>query len=343
MTANSANSERDSKNRSCLIHTEKGDVIARTVAAGDGLECQRRSAFYIGGLWAVGAWAMATNVTQALLRKALNGGTPLGKILWEMGRDPNHVSSFFVDRFSRHNHQAKYGAAGWRSLDLFYNYHEQVAPQLKGDLECMLTRHWVGKMENRQAVTNRMKMVVEFLSRAFKEYRDEKEIRLLSVASGSAQAVIGAMKKAPHLNVKAVLIDMDETAIEESKRLTREAGLAERFSFIHDSTQALEKAAVDFCPHIIEMVGFLDYRPRRKAVELVGRIREHLPNGGIFMTCNIRGNREKIFLDWVLLWPMIYRTEREFADILVQGGFAPEKIELVYEPHRIHGIAVCRK
>jgi len=35
--------------------------------------------------------------------------------------------------------------------------------------------------------------------------------------------------------------------------------------------------------------------------------------------------------------------EREFADILVQGGFAPEKIELVYEPRWIHGIAVYRK
>jgi hypothetical protein len=326
-----------------LIHTEKGDVISWIAAARDGLEYQRRNPFYIGGLWAVSAWAMATNLTQVLLRKSQDGGQPLGKILWEMGRDTNHVSSYLVDRFSKFNHRAKYGAAGWRSLDLFYNYHEQVVPQLKGNLEGGLTRHWVGKMENRQAVTNRLKLVVEFLSRAFEENRDEKEIRLLSIASGSAQAVIGAMQKVPHLNVRALLIDMDETAIEEAKRLTREAGLTERFSFIHDSTRALEKAAADFCPHIVEMVGFLDYRPRRKAVELVKRIRAHLPEGGIFMTCNIRRNREKIFLDWVLLWPMIYRSEQEFAHILVQGGFSPDKIDLVYEPHRIHGIAICRK
>lgn len=285
----------------------------------------------------------ATNLAQALSRKALNGGAPLGKILWEMGRDPDHVSSFFFDRFSRHNHRAKYGAASRQSLDLFYNYLEKVAPHLKGSVEDILTRHWVEKMENRQAVTNRLKLVVDFLSRAFEAYRDEREVRLLSIASGSAQAVIEAMKKVPHLNIRALLIDMDETAIEEAKRLTREAGLAERFSFIHDSTQALEKVSADFSPHIIEMVGFLDYRPHRKAVELVSRIREQLPDGGIFMTCNISNNREKIFIDWVLLWPMIYRSEREFAEILVQGGFAPEKIDLVYEPHRIHGIAVCRK
>lgn len=334
--------QRDDSNP-CAINTEKGDVISRVAAAGNGLECQRRSPFYIGGLWAVSAWAMVTNVTQGLLRKSRNGGAPLGKILWEMGRDPNHVSSSFFDRFSKYNRWAKYGAAGWQSLDLFYNYHEKTAPQLKEDMEGFLTRHWVEKMENRQAVTNRLKLVVEFLVRAFEKNRGESEIRLLSIASGSAQAVIEAMKKMPHLNVRALLIDMDVTAIGEAKRLTQEAGLAERFSFIHDSTQALEKAAADFCPHIIEMVGFLDYRPRQKAVELVKRIWEQLPEGGTFMTCNIRGNREKIFIDWVLLWPMIYRSESEFANILVRGGFSPEKIDLVYEPHRIHGIAFCQK
>jgi hypothetical protein len=60
-------------------------------------------------------------------------------------------------------------------------------------------------MENRQAVTNRLKPVMEFLNRAFEEKRDENAIRLLSIASGSARAVIGAMQKAPHLNARAHL------------------------------------------------------------------------------------------------------------------------------------------
>lgn len=40
---------------------------------------------------------------------------------------------------------------------------------------------------------------------------------------------------------------------------------------------------------------------------------------------------------------MIYRTDAEFADLVVEGGFDPDKVQLVYEPFRIHGIAVCRK
>jgi hypothetical protein len=325
------------------VKTVKGDlpvhVLAPEIFNG---EYDRQSIFYVGGVWAVSTLAMLTNLTQALYRKATNGGGSFGKILWEMGRDRNHVSSFLGDRFSRYNHQAKYDAAGWRSLDLIYNYREKVKPQLKNNLEGWLTRYWIGKGENRQAVTNRLKIATDLLVSAFEKFTQEKEIRLLSIASGSAQAVVEAMKRCPHLNIKVNLIDADASAIAEAKRLVQEAGYADRFSFIHDTTKAMEAAAQRFKPHIIEMVGFLDDRPRKQAIALIDRIRQHLPEGGIFITCNIRNNREKIFLDWILLWPMIYRSEEEFADLLVHGGFETKNINLVYEPFQIHGIAVCR-
>jgi hypothetical protein len=57
----------------------------------------------------------------------------------------------------------------------------------------------------------------------------------------------------------------------------------------------------------------------------------------------VKKNPKKLFLDWAILWPMIYRNENELSVLLIQGGFAPEKIRIIYEPFRIHGIAVCRK
>ena len=105
----------------------------------------------------------------------------------------------------------------------------------------------------------------------------------------------------------------------------------------------LERVCREFRPHIIEMVGFLDYMSKNKAIKLINRIKDYLPKGGIFLTCNINKNREKIFLDWVMLWPMIYRSESQFAELLLQGGFSPESIDILYEPFRIHGIGVCQK
>ncbi|MBI5900868.1 MAG: class I SAM-dependent methyltransferase family protein [Rhodocyclales bacterium] len=325
------------------IHTSRGGVSAHVMApdkfAG---EYARRSWRYVSCVWLVSILALVTNLAEAIYRKSVRGGT-LGEVLWKMGRDPKHVSGFFADRFSRYNHQAKYGAAGWRSLDLFYNYHEKVKPKLGRDIEGWLTRQWIGKCENRQAVTNRLKIAVELIAKSFDDFAGEPEIRLLSIASGSAQAVVEAMKQRPDLNIKVVLIDFDESALHEARKLVQQSGLEHRFSYRVDTTKALETAAGAFKPHIVEMIGFLDYRPRSKAIGLIARIRRQLPEGGFFLTCNIHHNREKIFLDWILLWPMIYRTDAEFADLVVEGGFEPDKVQVVYEPFRIHGIAVCRK
>jgi hypothetical protein len=139
------------------------------------------------------------------------------------------------------------------------------------------------------------------------------------------------------------MICLVHTAVEEAERTIKNCGLDDRFSLICNSTKCLEKVCAEFHPHIIEMVGFLDYRTRQQAIQLIDRIRNCLPENGLFITCNINRNREKILLDWLLLWPMIYRNEKELADILIRGGFAPEKIQIIYEPFRIPGIAVCRK
>ena len=326
------------------IKEENKVTVVTLEAETFGGEYDKRSWFYIAILWLVSIWAMITNFGQAIFIKMFK--TPkesLRKILWEMGRNPRHVSNSFGDRLSKFNHQAKVGAASWRSLDLFYNYYEKVEPQLDGRVERWLTHFWMKKLENRQAVTNRLKIVVNLLEDAFKKFINEPEIRLVSVASGSAQAVIEAMKRCPHLNVKAVLIDIDESAIEASRQKAKEAGLEDSFTFVKGTTSLLEKICQDFRPHIIEMVGFLDYRPDDKAIRLISRIRKCLSPGGYLITCNIRRNREKILLDWVLLWPMIYRNEKQFAGLLTKGGFSPENINIFYEPFRIHEVAVCQK
>jgi hypothetical protein len=210
-------------------------------------------------------------------------------------------------------------------------------------LEGRLTHHWIEKMENRQAVTNRLKVLIDLLDESFSGFSQESEIRLVSIASGSAQAVIEALQKNPKLNIKAILIDADSPAIAEANKTIKSSGLDDRFSLICNSSKCLEEVCVDFRPHIIEMVGFLDYRPQKQAIQLIDRIRNCLPENGLFITCHFNKNREKIFLDWLLLWPMIYRDENELADLLIQGGFAPGNIQIIYEPFRIHGIAVCRK
>ena len=308
-----------------------------------GGEYAKSGPIFIAILWLVSTIALITNLAQALFHKVfINRTTTLKRIIWEIGRDKQHVSSIFFDRFSSYNHQSKWGAAGWKSLDLCYNYNTKVLPGLNGDIEGTVTRWW-GRIENRQAVANRKKIVVDMLARAFHKFGHEPEIRILSIASGSAQTVVEAMLKCPLINVKAILIDSDLSALEESRRLIAEHGLTEKFVIMRGTPIKVAAICKRFSPHIIEMVGFMDYLPRETAIELVSKIQHNLAEGGIFITSNIKPNREKIFLDWTVLWPMIYRNEKELADILMKGGFLGRNIDLVYEPFKIHGIAICKR
>ncbi|MFA4941916.1 MAG: class I SAM-dependent methyltransferase [Patescibacteria group bacterium] len=309
-----------------------------------GGEHKKNNFFYLLVLWLVSIWAMITNFSQILFTKLfLSRRNTLREITWKIGRDPNHISSFFVDRFSRFNHQSKFGATGWLSLNIFYNYWEKIYPQLGKNFESFITRFWIEKMANRQAVTNRFKIVVNLLVEAFEKFGHEPEIRIVSVASGSAQAVIAAILRCPHLNIKAVLLDPNKAALEQARKNAEEAGLLGHFTFVRGTYKKLDGICQEFSPRIIEMVGLLDYLDEAKAVGLIAEIRHCLPEGGMFLTCNVRNNPERIFLRWVLLWSMIYRSEKVFSSLFLKAGFTPGQIRIFYEPFRIHGVGLCQK
>lgn len=310
------------------------------VVIGMNLENQKRTRWQFLILWVVSAIACVSNLTIALAIKIFKTKTPLKNILWGMGRSEKHISSLFFDKFSKWLHQVKIHSASWGSLDLFYNYHEKVVPQLTDNLEGVLTDFWMN-IENRQAVRNRLLMVVAELEKAFIDsFERDGEVRILSIASGSAQAVIEAMKRVPWIPVKAVLIDMDPTALNYARKQAEKAGLVNCFKFVQGKTDLIEREAMDLKPNIIEMVGFLDYRNDDQAIKLFQKIKKQLPKGGFFITCNINKNLERIFLNWVLLWPMIYRTKEEVQELLEKGGF--RKSRVFYEPLEIHSVAVCR-
>jgi hypothetical protein len=73
---------------------------------------------------------------------------------------------------------------------------------LNGDFEGAITRWWIGQMENRQAVTSRKKIVIALLIKAIRRFAHEPEVEILSVASGSAQAVVEAILPCPDIRVK---------------------------------------------------------------------------------------------------------------------------------------------
>ena len=85
------------------------------------------------------------------------------------------------------------GSAGWQALHIIYNWygHFGFRPEMARD---PLAGFWI-KMRNAQAVRNRLRIIVQELQGMIRRVSEtEDEIRIFSIASGSAQSLFMAVQ-----------------------------------------------------------------------------------------------------------------------------------------------------
>ncbi|PID52380.1 MAG: hypothetical protein CR972_01700 [Candidatus Moraniibacteriota bacterium] len=298
----------------------------------------------------ISAWACATNCVRILFRKIfISQRKSFMQILWEMGRDPKHYSSFFIDRISKLNHHIKVDAASSMALDTMYDWDEKIRPVITKDSWAnRFEKFWFDNSENRRSLVNRKKMVNALLVRAIDHFLNEPEVRIISVACGSARAVIDAILHCKHPNVRVVLIDRDQKALDNARKNMEAHGIR-NVEYVKGTMRKISKVATYFSPHIVEMVGLTDYLTVERAADFSRTVSEVLETGGFYLTGNIHSNPEKIFLDWGLLWPMVYKTpgdllrigRGEFPDR--KRAFKDEFVKVFCEPLGIHGLVLSHK
>jgi hypothetical protein len=271
--------------------------------------------------WLLTLWVMA----KKQLRQALGLPGPSINTLW-------------FDGLGSELMQIKGTAAGWKALDIIYN-HQFGGKRTIGGL---LDDFWIG-MVNAQAVRNRLKVVTMEVRRALVQFANEPEVRIMSLACGSAEAVIKVVSrlKRQGITVKVLLVDINPAALAYAEQLAEQYGVRDRIQTLQANALKNLDFARDFKPHVVEMLGLLDYLPQDTAIRLSSQIRQSLMPGGLYLTCNIAPNFEQHFLKWVINWPMIYRSPRELADVIEQSCF--DDFRLIYEPLMIHGIVVAHK
>ncbi|MDD4607013.1 MAG: class I SAM-dependent methyltransferase [Patescibacteria group bacterium] len=216
----------------------------------------------------------------------------------------------------------------------------------KGSDRSIADCFWQKFLRNAMAIRNRLKLTKKEISLIIKQvYLHKRNINIVSLGSGSARAVIEALAEIDlNLDVRANFIDLSRDAINFSKELASEKGITSLNLQWHRSrAENVSKICNGFQPDIVEMVGLLDYYPFDEAVELIRAIYETLPDGGHLITCNISPNIERAFVTKALRWPMIYREPKEIRDILVSAGFSIDRVNILYEPLGVHGLAIAIK
>lgn len=233
--------------------------------------------------------------------------------------------------------QIRAGNGSWKALEIIYNMNRYISKNTT-KIGTFLDHFYSNNYDNPKSVRNRLKISKHLLESFIEDFRGE-QLRILCLACGSAQAVIESVAKLPHKDVKVLLVDIDAEALEYARNLAQKHGVLDRFEFQQRNAMMVARIAKDFKPHLVEMLGLLDYIPKELAISLVDRIRKSLEPGGVFITCNIHRNPEIPIVRWILNWEMIYRTKQEIVDIVKGGGF--DHCLLVTEPLGIHSVAVA--
>jgi hypothetical protein len=259
---------------------------------------------------------------------------------------PKRIGTSLFVKSSRSANEIYRKAKSSRALEILYNFDGKLnfSNHIINDV---LTYVYQRSFLNAKAARNRFSLVKnEILWCVTDIYKTKGDaVNVFSLASGSARAVIESIldSKKNGIEVSAKLLDLDTNALNLSMEIANKLGVSENIKLCNDKVSNFVVYCKNWTPDLVEMVGFLDYMSQEKAILLAKKIYEILPDGGYFVTCNIRDNYERRFVTKVLDWEMIYRNADDLADIAIAGGFKVYNTRIIYEPYLIHGLVVARK
>lgn len=246
----------------------------------------------------------------------------------------NEAASEVIDNVTNHN-----------ALEVLYSKGNLFST--KKFLKKIFQHVWFN-VDNSKGVRNRLKLVRRELKRHLQEISSsDKEINIISIASGSSRAVIETINEGRYLDgtkLSVTFLDKNPEAIKYSK------GLSETIShenidleWINDTVGNYLRGLPNKKFDVVEIVGLLDYFSDEKVVETFKGIHNILQDGGIVITANINHNKEEKFITNVIDWPMVYRTAEELAVLVNRAGFDYNKMKVFYEPLKVHGMVVAKK
>jgi hypothetical protein len=238
-------------------------------------------------------------------------------------------------------------ATSHAAIEILYKDGE---PELsKSFVERFFYKLWF-TTNNPKAVRNRLKIVEREIRKALNHLISDhlkSEVRILSVASGSARAIVDGIKGETFspLTLHITLLDKSEEALAYSRSLVDNAGFPSNFSFrwVSGTANSFPDFFSNEKPDIIETVGLMDYFSDEQVLRFFTTVFQNLSSEGIFITANVSDNPERKFVTDLVGWKMIYREPESFIELAEKAGFNKENIQVYYEPLQIHFVMIASK
>lgn len=243
---------------------------------------------------------------------------------------------------SEHTNLIRKNSKTYRALELMYTY-DGFSVNGNGVLDSLFAYFWESSVLNAHALRNRLKLVKKEIKKIIIDKKRHQKIRILSLASGSARAMIEVMAELKDVDIEARFVDMSRDALVYSRELAEERRVANKITWIRGDVRNVEKFCRDWRPDIVEAVGLFDYLNDDEAVKLIEKVCNALDKNGSLIISNVIENPEMRFVKEIVDWDMIYRNPDQLGELLEKGGFDAHSCRIILEPIGIHAVALAYK
>lgn len=199
-----------------------------------------------------------------------------------------------------------------------------------------------------KAVINRKQYMEDLLVSKLAAHDLDTPLRVTSIASGPAEeifAVFEQLGKENMAKLKATGIDIDKRACAAVDNRILDNKLTRYFStYSHDIFKFEPSAHHLINQDIVYSMGLFDYFKDRLAVRVINILYKMLKPGGTLIIGNFHVScTSRVFLDYLLDWPLIYRTEEDMIGLFQKSDFADNQVTVDFEPEGLNMLVRCTK
>ncbi|EGG93845.1 regulatory protein [gamma proteobacterium IMCC1989] len=198
-----------------------------------------------------------------------------------------------------------------------------------------------------KAVANRKQYMKNYILEKIEHLQQEK-YHVTSIASGPAEEifdVFDSMEKDAYSTLKVTGIDMDKRACASVDDRIQEKKLNAYFSTQAHNVLSLGKYTyLNNTQDLVYSMGLVDYFSDKLVIKILNNIYQMLKPHGEVIIGNFHTNCDsRLFLDYLLDWKLIYRTEQDMCRLFSLSKFGNSPVNIDFEEQGVNMLARCVK
>lgn len=222
----------------------------------------------------------------------------------------------------------------------------QNEPEGDGHLGIYLDR-WIRSLPTCLALKNRGGIITATIKKLAENWSTENPMPVTSLASGSASEILDLYFQTEPPNVHVTCIDLNHQYLSHAANLAHKLGFRDCLTFIQENIFLLAEgySHINISPQqMIYSVSLANYLRDRELIRILDWIYDRLlPSGTIILGNFHAANPDRVLLEHILEWHLIYRSAAELEKLFARSKFRSLPVEIQSDEFGVELFAVCTK